>query len=220
MPTEALLGHGLASIPILEKLAEIAGNAVNLRWDKLQNMALRTETVRQDSAKGGQAATWADPECQQMAQEVDEEILKYCVWYDLMYGLEREVWEATKQGRISDFQALGDTLHLHFDSVIALLHRYRGRVVGRLEDLGFGMRNAPQLDRTIQELERIKADLLGNWPLFTPEDIGDCLPQEASGEMLDLDDAFTDITGLDKDTLRQKAKERKRSGGLGPMGSP
>jgi hypothetical protein len=83
-------------------------------------------------------------------------------------------------------------------------------LVGAFEQIGGKVEGRASLERAVEEVRRLEADIFPHWPQFTEQDLEDARTAYERGECLPLDEAFAQIAGVDKETWLRRVEERKR----------
>ncbi len=79
-----------------------------------------------------------------------------------------------------------------------------------VEQTGHAVEGARELDAALEAVQNLKDQLFRHWPWFSDEDIALARLEEERGELLDLDDAFAAIAGVDKESWLRRVEGRER----------
>lgn len=157
----------------------------------------------------------ARPENGEQDQRSVELLRAAVVLHQLLRAVVQVVGDRFSQNRIDDYTAEGRQLTALFDTTQSLLENIRaeerrsrgeGQAVGGLE----------QIDSVLADVRRWRADLLDHWPWFSEEDMVEARAAEARGELLDLDEAFAGIAGVEKQVWLERIAAHRRANGDGP----
>ncbi len=93
-----------------------------------------------------------------------EAIEKRLGWPELSRRACRKIREAMKGFPQENFDELGEGIESQFDRMLEILTDLRDGPVKMLQDKGYEVENAVQLERDIRELQELKQGMLENWP--------------------------------------------------------
>jgi hypothetical protein len=99
-----------------------------------------------------------------MAKAMNDSIQKRLRWPEQCRGALRRIWEQIKGHPLEDWDDVGATIESRFNELLKVLVDLRDGLVKLLQQHGYGVENAPQLDSDIKELEELRKRTLETWP--------------------------------------------------------
>jgi hypothetical protein len=126
-----------------------------------------------------------------------------------MVQLYDSAWDQAVSGQIDDFQQYGTDLLAVLDATQHNLDIVRGWVRGA-ESTGQTVGRATDLKRAAEELVALRREIEDRWPWINEQIIAEAKAELARGEFLELDEAFAQIAGVDKETWLKRVEEHKK----------
>jgi hypothetical protein len=140
-----------------------------------------------------------------------EEIVRACLDYPAMITrLYDAAWDRIRANELDDYMKTGEALRGVVDQTIALLHSIRALAQSPVEN-GHASKGTAELDKALAQLEGMKQELDQCWPWFRQQHIEEGRAEHAHGECLELEEAFAQIAGVDKETWRRRVEDHVRS---------
>lgn len=125
-------------------------------------------------------------------------------------NLWRIALELIESHRVDDYNELGHALRASFDPGLRIMARVF-ELVEAFERLGGTIPSADALRDAHAALLRLECGIFQHWPWFTEQDAAESRAAIERGDYLELDDAFAQIAGVDKETWMRRVEERRRA---------
>ena len=125
-------------------------------------------------------------------------------------NLWRSSLELIEAHRIDDYNELGRALRASFDPGLRIMARVV-ELVTAFERVGGTIASADELRDAHARLLRMENGIFEHWPLFTEQDAAEAREAIERGDYLELDDAFAQIAGVDKETWMRRVEARRRA---------
>lgn len=113
------------------------------------------------------------------------------------------VWEAQRVGRIANPFGIWQLVSILFDKALRQASALQ-ETIATAQTAGFAVARAPEFARAVRELEAMRDEFQTTFPVATPQEAEEDRRSIASGEHLDVEEAFAQIAGLDVETWQQR----------------
>jgi hypothetical protein len=123
--------------------------------------------------------------------------------------LYESLWDRAMAGQIDNFTGAGNEVLGVIDTYARVLDTVKGWVQAA-EQEGQRVPRAAELARAADELAALRKEVVERWPWISERSIAEARAEIARGEFLELDDAFEQIAGVDKETWLKRVEEHKR----------
>jgi hypothetical protein len=145
-----------------------------------------------------------------IARDVEEMVRASLDYPTMMTRLYDSAWNRILANELEDYLKTGEALQDLLSQTVELLHSIRALARSFVE-AGHPIERMNQLEDALARLENLKHEIIQCWPWFSQEDIDAGRAEHARGECLELDEAFAQIAGVDKETWRKRVEEHVRS---------
>ncbi|GEM_PF-6375673 len=125
-------------------------------------------------------------------------------------SLWRSTLELIEAHVIDDYNELRRELRASFDPGLRIMSRVV-ELVAAFERVGGVVHGADELRETHARLLQLESGIFQHWPEFTEQDAAEARAALERGDGLELDEAFAQIAGVDKETWMKRVEERRRS---------
>lgn len=98
------------------------------------------------------------------AGAIDEAIEKRLGWPESARATCRQIWDVMGESPVENLDDVGTEIESYFNEMLTILIDLRDGPVKTLSEKGYGIKNASQLEGDIKELQRLKKNVLQNWP--------------------------------------------------------
>lgn len=110
---------------------------------------------------------------------------------------------------IENYEQTGDDLREAFAKGITILEGIE-LLVHRFQNFGGTVVNSQTLTAALAETRLLESEIMAHWPTFSEEDVKSALGEFERGQCVEVDDAFAQIAGMDREAWLSKVAERKR----------
>src|SRR5205807_7187731 len=104
----------------------------------------------------------------------------------------------------------GLALQALLDRTLHVLREVRALAQEVAQSTGCPIEGAPQLDEAVETVARMKAEFVEQWPWLGDSELEKAWTEYRRGEYLDLEDAFAQIAGVDRETWRRRVDEHQQ----------
>lgn len=125
----------------------------------------------------------------------------------LLRRLEQSTWDGLWTNPAEEIQGSGLALQTLFDRTLSVLRDVRALAQDVAQNTGHPLEGAPQLDEAVETVARMKAAFVHQWPWLEDSELQKAWTEYQRGEYLDLEDAFAQIAGVDRETWRRRVSK-------------
>jgi hypothetical protein len=140
-----------------------------------------------------------------------QRIIRQCLPIPRILGdLWHSTFERIKTHLEEDYDETERRLRECFDPGLRILARVT-ELIETYERRGGSVEEAAELRSALGQTRRLEAQIFEHWPRFSNKDVAEARAALARGECLDLEDAFAQIAGVDRETWRRRVEERRQA---------